>query len=107
MYVLLMKRESGGPVATGSAWRAFFMIWQLNTDTDAQSSTVSATPSLPMSLLASTRPGLRVEHISVVPAITSPRLAACCWKVRQEAGADDDRELAARIQDLADCRIRP
>src|SRR5262249_17683642 len=52
------------------------MIWQLLTA--AQSSTVSAAPSLPTSLLDSTRPVSASRMYSVVPATTLERLLPCC-----------------------------
>src|SRR5690348_7717545 len=52
------------------------MIWQLFAT--AQSSTVSAAPSLPTSLLARARPVSASRMYRVVPATTVPRLLPCC-----------------------------
>src|SRR5262245_66669773 len=52
------------------------MIWQLFAT--AQSSTVSAAPSLPTSLLATPRPVSASRMYRVVPATTLERLLPCC-----------------------------
>src|SRR5262245_26947136 len=52
------------------------MIWQLLAT--AQSSTVSAAPSLPTSLLDKTRPVSASRMYNVVPATTFERLLPCC-----------------------------
>src|ERR1051325_6173053 len=54
------------------------MILQLFTAAAAQLSTVSAAPSLPTSLDASTAPVSISSRYSVVPAAAPPRLACCC-----------------------------
>src|SRR5262245_5104531 len=75
-----MYRESGGPVAPGSAWRAFFNTWQLFTA--AQSSTVSPRPSLPTPPAPYTEPSLALSMYSVVPAMSAeapPLDAPVCW----------------------------
>ncbi len=57
-YAFVMKRESGGPVATGSPWRAFLSSLHPFGEVVAQLSIVSAFPSLPTSIESVTAPVL-------------------------------------------------